>query len=87
MRIMTGITEHRLQRGFYELKYSSTRSTTCTSIPAKTLPAFRESSNRAGFDQRYRQWEFKPTKHEQRVDTLILGGRYGRTLDKSDVVI
>ena len=40
-----------------------------------------------GSDTRYRQWEFKLDKAMSHgPDTLILGGRYGRTLDDANVV-
>ncbi len=76
--------------GFYELKYSF------DSLDNVYFPhtgediglAFREFEPGLGSDQRYRQWEFKLDKAMSHgPDTLILGGRYGRTLDKSDVVI
>ncbi len=76
--------------GFYELKYSF------DSLDNVYFPhtgediglAFREFEPGLGSDQRYRQWEFKLDKAMSRgPDTLILGGRYGRTLDKSDVVV
>ena len=76
--------------GFYELKYSF------DSLDNVYFPhsgediglAFREFEPGLGSDQRYRQWEFKLDKAMSHgPDTLILGGRYGRTLDNSDVVI
>ena len=76
--------------GFYELKYSF------DSLDNVYFPhsgediglAFREFEPGLGSDQRYRQWEFKLDKAMSHgPDTLILGGRYGRTLDDSDVVI
>lgn len=40
-----------------------------------------------GSDERYRQWEFKLDKALSRgPDTLVFGGRYGRTLDDAPVV-
>jgi len=76
--------------GFYELKYSF------DSLDNVYFPhtgediglAYREFEPGLGSDQRYRQWEFKLDKAMSNgPDTLVLGGRYGRTLDRSDVVI
>jgi len=76
--------------GFYELKYSfdSFDNVYFPHTGEDIGLAFREFEPGLGSDQRYRQWEFKLDKAmSSGPDTLILGGRYGRTLDKSDVVI
>jgi NTE family protein len=75
--------------GFYALKYSFD-SLDNVYFPhdgkdvSLTLMQFEPS---LGSDTRYRQWEFKLDKAMSRgPDTLILGGRYGRTLDDANVV-
>ncbi|MGF6152840.1 patatin-like phospholipase family protein [Pseudomonas fluorescens] len=75
--------------GFYQLKYSF------DSLDNVYFPhtgediglTFREFEPTLGSDKRYRQWEFKLDKAlSSGPDTFILGGRYGRTLDQTDVV-
>ncbi|MCF5702654.1 patatin-like phospholipase family protein [Pseudomonas syringae] len=75
--------------GFYSLKYSYD-SLDNVYFPHEgkdislTLMQFEPS---LGSDTRYRQWEFKLDKAmSSGPDTLILGGRYGRTLDNANVV-
>ena len=81
-------SEH-FNEGFYSLKYSYD-SLDNVYYPHEgkdislTLLQFEPS---LGSDTRYRQWEFKLDKAMSRgPDTLILGGRYGRTLDDTNVV-
>ncbi|NWB29320.1 patatin-like phospholipase family protein [Pseudomonas gingeri] len=75
--------------GFYQLKYSF------DSLDNVYFPhtgediglTLRQFDPSLGSDQRYRQWEFKLDKAlSQGPNTWILGGRYGRTLDKAEVV-
>lgn len=80
--------EH-FNEGFYSLKYSYD-SLDNVYYPHEgkdislTLLQFEPS---LGSDTRYRQWELKLDKAMSRgPDTLILGGRYGRTLDDTNVV-
>ncbi len=75
--------------GFYSLKYSFD-SLDNVYFPHEgkdvslTLMQFEPGF---GSDTRYRQWEFKLDKAMSHgPDTLILGGRYGRTLDDANVV-
>ncbi|MBK5536354.1 patatin-like phospholipase family protein [Pseudomonas sp. TH08] len=75
--------------GFYSLKYSYD-SLDNVYFPHEgkdislTLMQFEPG---LGSDTRYRQWEFKLDKAMSHgPDTLILGGRYGRTLDNANVV-
>ncbi|MGG7673739.1 patatin-like phospholipase family protein [Pseudomonas sp. WC2] len=75
--------------GFYALKYSYD-SLDNVYFPHEgkdislTLKQFEPS---LGSDTRYRQWEFKLDKAlSHGPDTLIIGGRYGRTLDDTNVV-
>jgi len=81
-------SEH-FNEGFYALKYSFD-SLDNVYFPhdgkdvSLTLMQFEPS---LGSDTRYRQWEFKLDKAmSSGPNTLILGGRYGRTLDDANVV-
>ena len=81
-------SEH-FNEGFYALKYSFD-SLDNVYFPhdgkdvSLTLMQFEPG---LGSDTRYRQWEFKLDKAmSSGPDTLILGGRYGRTLDDANVV-
>lgn len=81
-------SEH-FNEGFYALKYSFD-SLDNVYFPhdgkdvSLTLMQFEPG---LGSDTRYRQWEFKLDKAmSSGPNTLILGGRYGRTLDDANVV-
>ena len=83
------LPSENFNEGFYSLKYSYD-SLDNVYYPHEgkdvslTLLQFEPS---LGSDTRYRQWEFKFDKAMSRgPDTLILGGRYGRTLDDTNVV-
>ncbi|MFJ4196155.1 patatin-like phospholipase family protein [Pseudomonas sp. NPDC089534] len=82
-------SEH-FNEGFYALKYSFD-SLDNVYFPHEgediglTLAQFEPG---LGSDTRYRQWEFKLDKAMSHgPDTLVLGGRYGRTLDDANVVV
>ena len=75
--------------GFYDIKYSF------DSLDNVYFPhsgydiglSVRQFDPALGSDDRYRQWEFHLDKAlSYGPDTWILGGRYGRTLDKAEVV-
>ena len=75
--------------GFYDIKYSF------DSLDNVYFPhsgediglSVRQFDPALGSDDRYRQWEFHLDKALSfGPDTWILGGRYGRTLDKAEVV-
>lgn len=75
--------------GFYDIKYSF------DSLDNVYFPhsgediglSVRQFNPALGSDDRYRQWEFHLDKALSfGPDTWILGGRYGRTLDKAEVV-
>ena len=75
--------------GFYELRYSF------DSLDNVYFPhagediglSLRQFEPSLGSDKRYRQWEFKLDKAlSSGPNTFILGGRYGRTLDETEVV-
>ncbi|WP_085699570.1 patatin-like phospholipase family protein [Pseudomonas sp. B26(2017)] len=83
------LPSENFNEGFYALKYSFD-SLDNVYYPHEgediglTLVQFEPS---LGSDTRYRQWEFKLDKAmSSGPDTLILGGRYGRTLDDANVV-
>ena len=83
------LPSENFNEGFYVLKYSYD-SLDNVYFPHEgkdislTLKQFEPS---LGSDTRYRQWEFKLDKAlSHGPDTLILGGRYGRTLDDTNVV-
>lgn len=83
------LPSENFNEGFYTLKYSYD-SLDNVYFPHEgkdvslTLMQFEPG---LGSDTRYRQWEFKLDKAMSRgPDTLILGGRYGRTLDDANVV-
>ncbi|WP_460090159.1 patatin-like phospholipase family protein [Pseudomonas sp. S2_E02] len=83
------LPSENFNEGFYALKYSYD-SLDNVYFPHEgkdvslTLMQFEPG---LGSDTRYRQWEFKLDKAMSRgPDTLILGGRYGRTLDDANVV-
>lgn len=75
--------------GFYDIKYSF------DSLDNVYFPhtgediglSVRQFSPALGSDDSYRQWEFNLDKAlSYGPNTWILGGRYGRTLDKAEVV-
>ena len=75
--------------GFYDIKYSF------DSLDNVYFPhsgediglSVRQFEPALGSDNSYRQWEFHLDKAlSNGPDTWILGGRYGRTLDKAEVV-
>jgi NTE family protein len=75
--------------GYYQLKYSF------DSLDNVYFPhagediglTFRQFEPNLGSDKGYRQWELKLDKAmSSGPDTVILGGRYGRTLDEAEVV-
>lgn len=83
------LPSENFNEGFYALKYSYD-SLDNVYFPHEgkdvslTLMQFEPG---LGSDTRYRQWEFKLDKAMSRgPDTLILGGRYGRTLNDANVV-
>ncbi|WP_242204397.1 MULTISPECIES: patatin-like phospholipase family protein [unclassified Pseudomonas] len=83
------LPSENFNEGFYALKYSYD-SLDNVYFPHEgkdvslTLMQFEPG---LGSDTRYRQWDLKIDKAMSRgPDTLILGGRYGRTLDDANVV-
>jgi len=75
--------------GFYDLKYSfdSLDNVYFPHSGEDISLSVRQFDPALGSDDRYRQWEFHLDKAlSSGPDTWILGGRYGRTLDKAEVV-
>ena len=75
--------------GFYDLKYSfdSLDNVYFPHSGEDISLSVRQFEPGLGSDERYRQWEFNLDKAlSSGPDTWILGGRYGRTLDKANVV-
>ncbi|WP_462379067.1 patatin-like phospholipase family protein [Pseudomonas sp. Marseille-QA0892] len=75
--------------GYYELKYSfDTLDNVDFPHEGENIDlTLRQYDQSLGSDQRYRQWELNLDKpFANGPDTWILGGRYGRTMDKAEVV-
>ena len=75
--------------GFYDIKYSfdSLDNVYFPHSGEDIALSVRQFEPGLGSDERYRQWEFKLDKAlSSGLDTWILGGRYGRTLDTANVV-
>ncbi|WP_409286699.1 patatin-like phospholipase family protein [Pseudomonas guariconensis] len=75
--------------GFYELKYSfDTFDNVCFPHSGEDIGlAVRQYDKSLDSDEQYRQWEFKLDKaFSSGPNSLVLGGRYGRTLDDAQVV-
>ena len=75
--------------GFYALKYSfdSLDNVYFPHTGENINLTLREFDPSLGSTQRYRQWEFSLDKAlSEGLNTWILGGRYGRTLDNAEVV-
>ena len=83
------LPSENFNEGFYSLKYSyDSLDNVYYPHEGKDISlTFLQFEPSLGSDTRYRQWEFKFDKAMSRgPDTLILGGRYGRTLDDTNVV-
>lgn len=75
--------------GFYDLKYSfdSLDNVYFPHTGENISLSVRQFEPGLGSDDRYRQWEFNLDKAlSSGPNTWILGARYGRTLDKAEVV-
>ncbi|MGX5726537.1 patatin-like phospholipase family protein [Metapseudomonas otitidis] len=76
--------------GYYEAKYSfDTLDNVDYPHSGEDIKlTVRQFDPSLGADDRYRQWELSLDKAFTRgPDTLVLGGRYGRTLDSTEVVL
>ena len=75
--------------GFYDIKYSfdSLDNVYFPHSGEDISLSVRQFEPGLGSDDRYRQWEFHLDKAlSSGPNTWILGGRYGRTLDKAEIV-
>ncbi|PAA20165.1 MULTISPECIES: patatin-like phospholipase family protein [Pseudomonas] len=77
------------KEGSYDLKYSfdSLDNVYFPHSGEDISLSLRQFDPSLGSDERYRQWEFKLDKAmSSGPNTWVLGGRYGRTLDKTEIV-
>ncbi|AHL75885.1 membrane protein [Stutzerimonas stutzeri] len=77
------------EEGYYQLQYSFD-TVDNVDFPREGEDiglTLRQYDPSLGSDQRYRQWEFRMDKAVSfGLDTLVFGGRYGRTLDDAEIV-
>jgi NTE family protein len=83
------LPEFSFEEGYYQLQYSFD-TVDNVDFPREGEDiglTLRQYDPGLGSDERYRQWEFSLDKAVSHgVDTLVFGGRYGRTLDEAEVV-
>lgn len=83
------LPEFSFEEGYYQLQYSFD-TVDNVDFPREGEDiglTLRQFDPGLGSDERYRQWEFSLDKAVSHgVDTLVFGGRYGRTLDDAEVV-
>ncbi|HCJ28076.1 MAG TPA: hypothetical protein DHV63_01915 [Pseudomonas sp.] len=83
------LPEFSFEEGYYQLQYSFD-TVDNVDFPREGEDiglTLRQYDPGLGSDERYRQWEFSLDKAVSHgVDTLVFGGRYGRTLDDAEVV-
>ncbi len=83
------LPDFSFEEGFYQLQYSfDTLDNVDFPREGEDIGVgIRQYDPALGSDQRYRQWEISLDKAiSQDVNTFVLGGRYGRTLDEAEVV-
>ena len=83
------LPDFNFEEGYYQLQYSFD-TVDNVDFPREGEDiglTLRQYDEGLGSDERYRQWEFKLDKALSRgPNTLVFGGRYGRTLDDAEVV-
>ncbi|MEL7559542.1 patatin-like phospholipase family protein [Stutzerimonas chloritidismutans] len=83
------LPDFSFEEGYYQLKYSFD-TVDDVDFPREGEDiglTFRQYDPSLGADGRYRQWEFRLDKAISfGLDTLVFGGRYGRTLDDAEIV-
>tara|TARA_Y100001949_G_scaffold157548_1_gene147184 strand:+ start:24621 stop:26801 length:2181 start_codon:yes stop_codon:yes gene_type:complete len=83
------LPDFSFEEGYYQLKYSFD-TVDDVDFPRQGEDiglTLRQYDPSLGSDGRYRQWEFRLDKAVSfGLDTLVFGGRYGRTLDDAEIV-
>lgn len=83
------LPEFSFEEGYYQLQYSFD-TVDNVDFPREGEDiglTLRQYDTGLGSDERYRQWEFNLDKAVSfGLDTLVFGGRYGRTLDDAEIV-
>lgn len=83
------LPDFTFKEGYYHLQYSfdTVDNVDFPSEGEDIGLTLRQYDPTLGSDERYRQWEFRLDKAISfGIDTVVLGGRYGRTLDDAEVV-
>lgn len=83
------LPDFSFEEGYYQLQYSfDTMDNVDFPREGEDIAlTLRQYDPALGSDERYRQWELRLDKaFNFGLDTLVLGGRYGRTLDDAEVV-
>ncbi|WP_217477165.1 patatin-like phospholipase family protein [Stutzerimonas stutzeri] len=83
------LPDYSFKEGYYQLRYSFD-TVDNVDFPREGEDigiTLRQYDPSLGSDERYRQWELRLDKAVSfGLDSLVIGGRYGRTLDDADVV-
>ncbi len=83
------LPDFSFEEGYYQLQYSFD-TVDDVDFPREGEDiglTLRQYDPSLGSDRRYRQWEFRLDKaFSFGLDTLVFGGRYGRTLDDAEIV-
>jgi NTE family protein len=83
------LPDFSFEEGYYQLRYSFD-TVDDVDFPREGEDiglTLRQYDPSLGSDRRYRQWEFRLDKAVSfGLDTLVFGGRYGRTLDDAEIV-
>ncbi len=83
------LPDFSFEEGYYQLQYSFD-TVDDVDFPREGEDiglTLRQYDPSLGSDKRYRQWEFRLDKaFSFGLDTLVFGGRYGRTLDDAEIV-
>lgn len=83
------LPDFSFEEGYYQLRYSFD-TVDDVDFPREGEDiglTLRQYDPSLGSDRRYRQWEFRLDKaFSFGLDTLVFGGRYGRTLDDAEIV-
>jgi len=83
------LPDFSFEEGYYQVQYSFD-TVDDVDFPREGEDiglTLRQYDPSLGSDRRYRQWEFRLDKaFSFGLDTLVFGGRYGRTLDDAEIV-